>query len=156
MSIYVQYFLNSFIIEFFKRTSVTREVCDEKAAFLIKDSIRSVSIQGSCSYTIYDDIRFKFIIQFRIQSLSLEITTLVRKIHDDLTLITAYHEQLEDMNQEAVSIYSLKRISDINYLEYRLANHHVENFEDNFILRADLMMNLARYVVHRLTSEHCW
>ncbi len=156
MLTYVQYFLDSFIVEFFKRTSVTHETCNEKAASLIKDSIKSVSIQESCSYTVYDDIRFKFIVQFRIQSLSLETTTLASKIHDDLASITTYHEQLEDTSQETVSVYSLERISGISYLEYHFMNNHVEDFEDNLVLQADLMMNLARYVVYCLTSEHCW
>ncbi len=62
MSAYVQYFLNIFIVKFFTRTFVTREACDKKAAFLIEDNIISVSIQESCSYIIYDDTCFEFII----------------------------------------------------------------------------------------------
>jgi len=40
-------------------------------------------------------------------------------------------------------VYSLNRISDINYLEFCLANNYVENSEENLVLQADLMMNLA-------------
>ena len=155
MPAYVQYSLDSFIAEFFKRTSATREACNEKAASLVGGSIRPVPIQGSCSYTVYGGIRSEFIVQFRIQSLSLETTALARKIHGDLAPTTTYHEQLGDTSQEAVSVYSLERIPGISYLEYHLTNNHAEDSEDNLALRADLMVDLARYVVYCLTPEHC-
>jgi hypothetical protein len=155
MPAYVQYSLNSSIAEFFKRTSATREACDEKAASLVGGSIRPVPIQGSCSYTVYGGIQSEFIVQFRIQSLSLETTALARKIHGDLAPTTTYHGQLGDTSQEAVSVYSLGRIPGISYLEYHLANDHAENSEENFALRANLIVDLARYVVHYLTPGHC-
>jgi len=146
MPVYVQYSLDIFIIEFFTRTSVTREACDEKAAFLIEDNIISVSIQESCSYIVYDETRFEFVVQFRLQSLSLNLKTtiLARKIHDDLASIIAYHEQLEDTSQETALVYSLDRISGISYLKFCLANNYVKNSEENLVLQADLMMNLAQ------------
>ena len=100
MPAYVQYFLNIFIIEFFTRTFITREACDEKAAFLIKDNIIPVLIQESYSYIVYDETRFEFVVQFRLQllSLNLKTTTLARKIHNNLASIIAYHEQLEDIS----------------------------------------------------------
>jgi len=70
-------------------------------------------------------------------------TTFARKIHDNLASIIAYHEQLEDTSQETALMYFLCRISDISYLEFCLANNHVKNSEENFVLQADLMMNLA-------------
>ncbi len=149
MSAYVQYFLDIFIVEFFTRTSVTREACDEKAAFLIENNIISVSIQESCSYIVYNETCFEFIVQFWLQSLSLNLKTtiLARKIHDNLAFIIAYHEQLEDTSQETALVYSLDRISGISYLEFCLANNYVENSEENLVLQADLMMNLAWSVV---------
>lgn len=146
MSAYVQYSLDIFIVEFFTRTSVTREACDEKAAFLIKNNIISVSIQESCSYIVYDKTRFEFVVQFRLQSLSLnlKIMILARKIHDNLASIIAYYEQLEDTSQETALVYFLDRISDISYLEFCLTNNYVKNSEENLVLQADLMMNLAQ------------
>ncbi len=94
MFAYVQYFLDIFIVKFFTRMSVTHEAYDKKAAFLIENNIISVSIQESCSYIVYNDTCFKFIVQFQLQSLSLSFTTtiLARKIHDNLAFIIAYHE----------------------------------------------------------------
>ncbi len=40
MPAYVQYSLDSFIAEFFKRTSAMREACNEKAASLVGGSIQ--------------------------------------------------------------------------------------------------------------------
>ena len=121
------------------------EACDEKVAVLIKDNIISVSIQESCSYIIYNETYFEFVVQFQLQSLllNLKITILARKIHDNLAFIIAYYEQLENTSQETALVYSLNRISDINYLEFCLANNYVENSEENLVLQADLMMNLA-------------
>lgn len=61
------------------------EACDEKVAVLIKDNIISVSIQESCSYIIYNETYFEFVVQFQLQSLllNLKITILARKIHDN-------------------------------------------------------------------------
>jgi len=76
--------------------------------------------------------------------LNLKITTLARKIHDNLAFIIAYYEQLEDTSQETALVYFLDRISNISYLEFCFANNYVENSEENLVLQANLMMNLAQ------------
>ncbi len=146
MPAYVQYSLDIFIAKFFTRTSATREACDEKAASLIEGNIIPVSIQESCSYIVYNETHFEFVVQFRLQSLSLnlKITALARKIHGNLAPTTAYYEQLGDTSQETALVYFLGRISGISYLEFCLANNYVENSEENLALRADLMVDLAR------------
>lgn len=146
MPAYVQYSLDISITEFFTRTSATREACDEKAASLVGGNIIPVPIQGSCSYTVYGGTRFEFVVQFRLQSLPLNLktTALAREIHGNLAPTTAYHGQLGDTSQETALVYSLGRISGISYLEFCLANNYAENSEENLALRADLMVDLAR------------
>lgn len=56
----------------------------------------------------------------------------------------AYHGQLGDTSQEAASVYSLDRIPGISYIEFRLADTHAEDSEENLALRAGLMVDLAR------------
>lgn len=143
MPAFVEYSLEDKTAKFFTKTSATREACDEKAASLMEGRISSAPIQGDCSYTVYGGIHFKFVVQFRLQSLSLRLETaaLARKIHGNLAPITIYHEQLEDTSQETALVYTLDRIPGISYLEFYI---YTEDFEENFFLRAGLMMNLAR------------
>ncbi|KAL9125885.1 MAG: hypothetical protein Q9217_004972 [Psora testacea] len=147
MPAYVEYSLESSIAEFFTKTSATREACDEKAASLVGCSVTPAPIQGSFSYTVYGGIRSDLVVQFRLQSLSLKLktTALARKIHGNLAPSTTYHGQLGDASQETASVYSLARIPGISYLEFRLVNTYAENSEENFDLRADLMVDLARF-----------
>ena len=87
-----------------------------------------------------------FVVQFCLQLLLLRLktATFARKIHNNLTSITIYHKQLEDTSQETILMYILDRILNINHLKFYLTNNYVEDFEKNFFLQADLMINLAR------------
>ena len=146
MPAFVEYSLKDKIANFFTKTSATREACDEKAASLVGGCISPALIQGDCSYTVYGRIHSKFVVQFRLQSqsLRLEITALVRKIHGNLAPTTTYHGQLGDTSQETASVYSLDRIPGISYIELTLADTYAEDSEQNFALRAGLMVDLAR------------
>jgi len=145
MTAYVEYSLEDKIAKFFTKTSATREACDEKAASLVGGNISPAPIQGDCSYTVYGGTHFESVVQFRLQSLplSLKITALARKIHGNLAPTTTYHGQLGDTSRETTSVYSLDKIPGISYIEFRLANKYAEDSEENFALRADLMMDLA-------------
>lgn len=146
MSVYVNYSLDASIADFFTKTSVTREVCDVKAASLVGGCIIPVPVQGSCSYTVYGGLQSEFVVQFRLESLplNLRIAALARKIHGNLAPATTYHEQLGDINQEPVFVYSMDRIRGLSYLEFYLANKYAANSEENFSLRANLIVDLAR------------
>jgi len=146
MPAYVEYSLEDKIAKFFTKTSATREACDEKAASLVGGSISPAPIQGDCSYTVYGGTHSEFVVQFRLQSLSLSLKTaaLARKIHGKLAPITTYHGQLGDTSQETASVYSLDRIPGISYIEFYLADTYGEDSEENFALRAGLMVDLAR------------
>ena len=109
-------------------------------------SISPAPIQGDCSYTVYGGAHSEFVVQFRLQSLSLGLKTaaFTRKIHGNLAPTTTYHGQLGDTSQETASVYSLDRIPGISYIEFRLVNSYAEDFKENFALRAGLMVDLAR------------
>lgn len=149
MTVYFEYSLEDKIAQFFTKTFTTREACDEKAASLVGGRISPVPIQGDCSYTVYGGSRSQSVVQFRLQSLplSLKITALAKKIHGNLIFTTMYHGQLGDTNRETVSVYSFDRIPGINYIEFCFANPYAEDSEENFTLRADFMMDLARLTV---------
>ena len=147
MPAFVEYSLENQIAVFFKKTSATREACDERAASLVGGPISPAAIQGDCSYTVYGGHAFQFVVQFRLQSQSLRLQTvaLAREIHGNLTPATTYHGQLgENTSQETVSVYSLDRIPGISYIEFLLADTHGQDSEENVVLRAGLMTDLAR------------
>jgi len=98
MTAYVEYFLEDKIAKFFTKTSATREAYDEKAASLVGGSISPAPIQGDCSYTVYGGAHSEFVVQFRLQSLSLRLKTaaLARKIHSSLAPTIIYHGQFGD------------------------------------------------------------
>ncbi len=48
------------------------------------------------------------------------------------------------IHSEFVIQYSLDRIPGISYIEFRLADTHAEDSEENLALRASLMVDLAR------------
>ena len=147
MPAYVEYSLENQIAVFFEKTSATREACNKRAASLVGGSISPATIQGDCSYTVYRGDESQFVVQFRLQSQSLRLQTvaLAKKIHGNLAPTTTYHGQLgENTSQEIVSVYCLDRIPGISYIEFILANTHDQESDENIVLRAGLMIDLAR------------
>jgi len=91
MSIYVNYSLDASIADFFTKTSVTREVCDGKAASLVGGRIIPVPIQGSCSYTVYGGPQLEFVVQFRLEPLPLSLKTAALARKDSWESSSCHH-----------------------------------------------------------------
>lgn len=140
------YSLDGSIEKLFKSTSATREACDEKAASLVGGELRPVPIQGDSSYTVYGGVAEEFVVQFRLEQISLkaEIANLAREIHGNFAPVTTYHGHLGDTNDRPVFVYTLSRIPGVNCMEFRLANQHGDDSEENKAMRAAFIDDIAR------------
>jgi len=147
MSAYPEYSLDIAIAEFFTQTSASREACDTKAKDLVRGEVVPVTVQGSCSYSVYAGPELEFVVQFRLKSLMLEseIVALAREIYGSLAPNALFHGKLGDDGKELLFVYVMNRIPGISYLDFVLANGFPENSDKNFIWRKTLMSDVARY-----------
>ncbi len=98
MSTYQEYSLDTAVAEFFTQTSATCKECDDKAKELVGGRVVPVTVQGSCSYSVYAGPELEFVVQFRLKSLMLDpqVSTLARHIYGSLAPNVAFHGQLGD------------------------------------------------------------
>lgn len=117
-------------MEFFTRTSATREACDIKATELARGKVIPVTVQSNCSYSVYAGPELEFVVQFRLKSLILksEITTLAREIYGFLAPNVSFHGQQGDDGREPLFVYVMSRIQGISHLDFVLANGSNYNF----------------------------
>ncbi len=135
------YDLDNAIAEFFAKTSTSREACDAKALTVVGGSIKPVTIQGNCSYTVYAGKDLEYVFQFRFPTLPLnmDVLQLARRIHGP---IVPPIDSLETL--DGVHVYRMPRQPYRSYLDYVLANEYPQNSMHNFAFRATLMEDIAR------------
>lgn len=147
---YPEYSLDSAIAEFFLKTSATHESCNAKAKELVGDGqVIPVYVQSNSSYTVYAGPELDHVVQFRLKSLSIEpeIEAVAREIYGSLVPASSFHGQLgdsDDNDKEPLSIYVMKRMPGITYLDFILANGTPENSSSNCAWRKTLMADMAR------------
>ncbi|KAI9678632.1 MAG: hypothetical protein M1817_005689 [Caeruleum heppii] len=147
MSTYSEYRLDDALALFFSQTSVTREACDVKAKDLVGGQVIPVTVQGACSYSVYAGPEFKFVVQFRLDSLMLksEVATLAREIHGSLVPSVSLQGRLGEEGQNPLFVYVLSRMQGISHLDFVLANGFPNNTDQNFLWRKTLMADLAHF-----------
>ena len=147
MSAYPEYSLDVAIAEFFSRTSATRDACDTRAKDLGDGKVVSVTAQDNCSYSVYIGPELKFVVYFRLKSLSFqpEIAALAQGIYGPLVPKVSFYGKLGDERNEPLFVYAMNRIQDITHLDFALANGFLKNSDLNFVWRKTLMSDVARY-----------
>lgn len=113
-----------------------------------------VDIQGVCSYSVYAGPKLEYVVQFRLQSLKLNLETaaLAREIYGPLAPSIEFHgtlgEKVTSANKkEPLLAYVISRIRGITHLDFVLANGYPENSEKSFVSRKNLMTDIARYAI---------
>ena len=150
MSTYQEYSVDTAVAEFFTQTSSTRKECDDKAIELVGGKVVPVTVQGSCSYTVYAGPNLEFVAQFRLRSLMLDpkVSTLVRHIYGSLAPNVSLHGQLglgED-GKEPLFVYTMSRIRGVTHLDSVLKNDMPRDEQRYRVWRKNLLEGVARYV----------
>lgn len=112
MATYPEYSLNLAIAEFFSQTFASRELCDIKVKTLFGGKVVHVIVQGNCSYSVYAEPEFEFVVQYRLKSLMFEseIVILAREIYGLQAPNTSFHGQLGEDGKEPLFVYFMNRI----------------------------------------------
>ncbi|KAI9803255.1 MAG: hypothetical protein M1825_002046 [Sarcosagium campestre] len=147
MSTYSEYRLDDALALFFSQTSASREACDAKAKDIVGGHVIPVTVQGACSYSVYAGPEFRFVVQFRLDSLMLnsDVTTLARKIYGSLVPSVSLHGRLGEEGENPLFVYVLNRIQGISHLDFVLANGFPNNTDQNFAWRKTLMTDFAHF-----------
>lgn len=115
MTTYAVYNVEDAIVDFFTKTSVSRQTCDDRARALAGGTIALIKIQGFCSYSVYAGPNLEYVVQFRLKSLELktENTMLVKQLYGTLAPEVSFVGQLGDdgfAGKEPFYIYLANRI----------------------------------------------
>ncbi|CAG8930991.1 unnamed protein product [Penicillium salamii] len=134
--------------EFFAQTTTTQAKCNTRARELVGGDVIPVSIQGSCSYTVYAGTKQEFVVQFRLRPVLLEMKTvaLARQIYGSLVPWTTCHGQMGDIvdGKECVIIYVMDRVQGVSQLEFQLSRDETNSLEF-FAWRQNLVSDLAKF-----------
>lgn len=147
-----QYAVDDEIAAFFSKTPVHREACDVLAKELVGgDQVVPVAVQGVCSYTVYAGQDLEYVVQFRLQSLALEMETanLARQIFGTLVPEISFRQTLgEDSKmpetREPLRVYVMTRVRGMSRLDFILAHGFPENSPENMARRKNLIQDVAR------------
>ena len=137
MTTYAVYSLEDAIAEFFTKTSVTPQTCDDRAKDLAGGTISLIKIQGFCSYSVYAGPNLEYVVQFRLKSLELktENTMLAKQLYGTLAPEVSFVGQLGDdgiAGKEPLYIYLANRIRGVTQLDFNLTHGCPDNSQDNF------------------------
>lgn len=141
------------IAEFFQQTCATRASCDRKAEELVGGEVVPVQVQGVCSYSVYAGLQLNYVVQFRLQSLKLNIETvaLARQVYGPLSPTVTFHGKLDpeedEADKEPLLVYVMDRVRGLTHLDFVLKYGFPHNSGSNFAARKNLMGDIARYVL---------
>lgn len=150
-----EYSREAAIAEFFNQTCATRASCDSRALYLVGGKVVPVEVQGVCSYTVYAGPHLKYVVQFRLKSLKLDIETaaLATEVYGSLSPTVRSNGELgsegDDAGKEPLLVYVMDRMQGLTHLDFILKYGYPQNLESNFAARKNLMTDIARYVLIR-------
>lgn len=148
-STHKEYSPNDAIATFFTETSVKRLECDERAIELTGGKAILVEQQGCCSYSVYAGLDQQYVVQFRLKSLELkdEISVLARKIYGQLAPRVSFKGKMGDetSGNETLYVYVMDRIKGVTQLDFILASEFLENSQEAFPYRENLIVDVAKY-----------
>ncbi|KAI1127609.1 hypothetical protein F5Y10DRAFT_292660 [Nemania abortiva] len=148
MTSYPEYSLDIEIKAFFKKTTVLRVACDDRARELAGGNVVPVDIQGACSYTVFAGPHLDFVVQFRLGSLALkpDVASLATKVYGSLAPKVSFEGKIGDDKTEPLHIYLMSRLRGMTHLDFVLAHGFPEHSPDNLSWRMNLIGDIARFL----------
>ncbi|KAL7945685.1 hypothetical protein V8C42DRAFT_344454 [Trichoderma barbatum] len=137
------------IASFFTKTSAARSACDTRAKELARGGVVLIELQGNCSYSVYAEPDFEYVVQFRLKSLYLKTkaTILARKIYGTLAPRISFEGQIggDIDGKEPLCVYLMNRMPGISYLEFILIHGFPENSQENFARCKSPLADVAHF-----------
>src|SRR4051794_25699136 len=95
---YSEYSVNAELDAFFHKTSAARLACDIRARELTGGKVVPIEVQGVCSYSVYAGPNLEYVVQFRLESLSLkiEVALLASEIYGSLVPNVSFEGEVGD------------------------------------------------------------
>lgn len=108
-----------------------------------------VEQQGCCSYSVYAGPDREYVVQFRLKSLELknEISVLARKVYGQLAPSVSFKGKMgnESSGKKPIYVYVMERMKGITQLDFILASEFLENSQEAFSYRENLIVDVAKY-----------
>lgn len=141
------------IAAFFSKSTATQAECEARARQLTSsDRIEAVAIQGVCSYTVYAGDSLEYVVQCRYKSLALNLETckLAAAIYGSLVPKVNFHGKVGGDghdDKEPLLVYLMPRMPGVTQLDFVLDSQFLQEEEEFFSLRQNLIGDIARYVL---------
>jgi hypothetical protein len=145
----LEYSVDVEIEAFFLKTSATSAACDSRASELAGGKVVPVEVQGVYSYSVYAGPELEYVVQFRLESLTLktEVVSLATEIYGSLApRLSSQGKVGEDWAKEPLCVYLISRLRGMTHLDFILAHGFPENSPDKQGWRRNLMGDVALYV----------
>lgn len=143
------YSLDSQINKFFKKTSTTRQACDDKVTELSGGPGEPAPMQGECSYTVFAGSSKELVFQFRLKSLFLDLNIIkeARKVYGRLAPETTFHGSLgsDGGKLESLLVYRMNKVPAVSYIEAQVTSPFHVDSPERLQLRSIIMADFARY-----------
>ncbi|KAK4149422.1 hypothetical protein C8A00DRAFT_46958 [Chaetomidium leptoderma] len=132
----------------FLQTSATRAECHARAKELAGDSVVPVQVQGACSYSVYAGPELEYVVQFRLESLALDLglTSRVTEVYGSLAPMVSFRGMVGDGEKEPLHVYLMSRVRGITHLDFILKNGFPEDSPDNLRWRKNLIGDVAHFM----------
>ncbi|KFY14628.1 hypothetical protein V492_02507 [Pseudogymnoascus sp. VKM F-4246] len=123
---------------------------DDRAKDLVGGTVCPIKIQGFCSYSVYGGPNLEYVVQFRPKSLELktENTVLAKQIYGTLAPEVSFMGQLGDddiTGKKPLYTYLASRVRGVTQLDLNLSHGCLDNSQENFASRKNLMSDMARF-----------
>lgn len=146
------YSLEDSMASFFSTYGVERNICDAKSIELVGGSAIPVSIQGNCSYSVYAGPSSEFVVQYRPESLpvDIEIIRRARDIHGLKVPLMEEQGRLDASGKKgALIIYVMPRVQGMSYLEF-VRKQGISGSPSILRWRSTFIKDAARYAIRTL------
>ncbi|KAB8748955.1 hypothetical protein FH972_026506 [Carpinus fangiana] len=106
-------------------------------------------MQGHCSYTVFAGPNQKYVFQFRLQSLFLDLQLVeqAREVYRDLVPETTFHGLLGGIGEahEPVLVYKMTRVPGVSYIEAQITTPHPPDSPERRLWRSTIVEDFARF-----------
>ncbi|UNI23523.1 hypothetical protein JDV02_009342 [Purpureocillium takamizusanense] len=155
---YSEYSLDDELVTFFAKTTANRSSCDARAEELVGGKAIPVAVQGNCSYSVYAGACLEYVVQFRLQSLRLDmsIASLARQVYGSLAPAVSFEGRIgiESSDKEPLHVHVMSRMKGVTHLDFILSHDTPDNSQESSIRRKRLMTGVARFFALSWKTPH--